>query len=183
MIRRPPSRPQQRGEAVLITLVFLLVCLLGLVVAMRDGIVGTMAAGNDLARQKGVQIADIALRQVENRILAVYRGMPLQVSATGQAWWRDVAAATAAPTPSYWDRCVDNPDATLRCASIAVAIDGTSLPYVAYAVVQPTGRSDATTCSLAQYTAVYYAIHLHVMESNGATAVDTETVYRLCTIA
>ena len=30
-------------------------------------------------------------------------------------------------------------------------------------------------------TAVYYDVFVHLKESNGATAVDTETVYRLCT--
>lgn len=183
MRRRPLSAPRrQRGEIVLVTLVFLLVCLLGLATAMRDGVVNTMATGNNLARQKGVQVADIALRQVEARILDAYGGMPLQLGAASQPWWRDVPAATAAPAPAYWDRCLGNSDATLRCASIAVTVDGRALPYTAYAVVQPTGRSDSTSCSLAQYTAVYYAIHLHVKESNGATAVDTETVYRLCTL-
>jgi hypothetical protein len=187
--RPPPRRPgrtpprRQRGEIVLVTLVFLLVSLLGLMVSMRDGIVNTMTVGNNLARQKGVQVADIALRQVESRILAAYAGMPLQLSAGSQAWWRDVSATTPAPAPGYWDACLGNADATRRCASIALAVDGRPLPYTAYAVVQPTGRSDATSCSLAQYMAVYYAIHLHVKEANGATAVDTETVYRLCILA
>ena len=180
--RRAAAPRRQRGEIILITLVFLLVSLLGLLHSMRDGIVNSMTTGNNLARQKGVQVADIALRQVESRILAAYAGMPLQLSAAGQAWWRDVPAATAAPAAAYWDGCLGNADATRRCASIAVTVDGRTLPYTAYAVVQPTGRSDATSCSLAQYVAVYYAIHLHVMESNGATAVDTETVYRLCTL-
>jgi Tfp pilus assembly protein PilX len=186
--RRASGRgTRQRGDILLVTMVFLLVCLLGLLVSMRDGVVQTTMTGNHLARQKDVQVADIALRTLENQLTTYSGGQDLKLSAAGQPWWRDVAAGTASPTDTtstYWDNCLGNSDTTLRCGSITVAINSTNLPYTAYAVVQPTGRWDTTSCDMGtqgQFTAVYYDVFVHLKESNGATAVDTETVYRLCT--
>jgi Tfp pilus assembly protein PilX len=179
-----PAPRSQRGDILLVTMVFLLVCLLGLLVSMKDGVVQTTMTGNHLARQKDVQVADIALRALENQLTTYSGGQDLKLSAAGQPWWRDVAGSTLAPAGTYWDSCLGNANTTLRCGSITVAVNGNNLPYTAYAVVQPTGRWDTTSCDLGaqgQFTAVYYDVFMHLKESNGATAVDTETVYRLCT--
>lgn len=172
---------RQRGDIMLVTMVFLLVCLLGLVVAMRDGLVSTLMSGNNLARQRDVQVSDIATRQVETQILAAYGGMPLEIGASGQVWMRMVPAGTAAPTDAYWDSCLGNSDTTLRCGSVSVSVNGTALGYTALAVVQPTGRSDANSCDLAGQQATYYDVYVHLKETNGVTSSNTETVYRLCT--
>jgi len=172
---------RQRGDIMLVTLVFLLLCLLGLVVSMRDSMINTTMNGNNLARQKDVQVADIALRQLETQVLAAYGGQALELSASGQPWWRNVAAGTAAPTGTYWDSCLGNATDSARCGAVSVAVNGSALNYTALAVVQPTGRSDSTSCDLAQFQAVYYDLYVHVKESNGVTAVNTETVYRICT--
>jgi Tfp pilus assembly protein PilX len=184
-IPKPPRR-RQRGDILLITLVCLLVCLMGLLVAMRSGVSESLMNGNNLARQKDVQVGDIALRQVESQIQSVYGGMPLETSASAQPWYRDVTAGTAAPAASYWANCVGNSTASARCASLSLAVNGSAIPYKAYAVVQPTGRYDSTSCAMGsavQYTAEYYDIFIHVAESSGATAVNTETVFRICTIS
>jgi Tfp pilus assembly protein PilX len=182
---RAPFAPRaQRGDIMLVTMVFLLVCLLGLLVSMRDGVVQTVMTGNHLARQRDVQVADVALRTLENQMSIYSGGQDLKLSALGQAWWRDVPAGTLAPSGTYWDSCLGSSDTTARCGSVTVAVNGTTLPYTAYAVVQPTGRYDSTSCDLGtqgQFTAVYYDVFVHLQESNGTTAVDTETVYRLCT--
>ena len=183
LARRAPPRPQ-RGDILLVTMVFLLVCLLGLLVSMRDGVLQTVMTGNHLERQRSVQVADVALRTLENQLQTYSGGQDLALSASGQPWWRDVSAGTAAPTTSYWDTCLGNSNSGLRCSSYTVAVNGTTLPYTAFAVVQPTGRFDTTSCDLGaqgQFTAVYYDVFVHLEETNGATAVDTETVYRLCT--
>jgi Tfp pilus assembly protein PilX len=181
----PGQSPRsQRGDILLVTMVFLLVCLLGLLVSMRDGVVQTTMTGNHLARQRDVQVADIALRTLENQLTTYSGGQDLKLSASGQPWWRDVTAGTDPPPATYWDACLGNSDTTLRCGSVTVAVNGSALPFNAYAVVQPTGRWDTTSCDMGmqgQFTAVYYDVFVHLKESNGATAVDTETVYRLCT--
>jgi len=186
---RAGARRSQAGDITLVTLIFLLVCLLGLLVAMRSSTVETLMNGNNLARQKDVQVGDVALRQVESQILSTYGGAPLETSAVNQPWYRDVTAGTAAPqtttTPTYWDTCLGNSTASLRCAALTLPSNGTTPPYTAYVVVQPTGRYDTTSCSVGtagQFTAEYYDIFLHIVESSGATAVNTETVYRICTI-
>lgn len=173
----------QRGDILLVTMVFLLLALLAVLTAMRSGIVDTQLAGNNLARQRDVQVADIALRQIESQINSASAGMPLETSASTQPWYRDVSAGAAAPTAAYWNDCLGNSAAASRCGSLAVTIGGSALPYTAYAVVQPTGRSDGTACTLGtsgQFTANYYDVFIHVAEANGATAVNTETIYRIC---
>ena len=177
--RRGANR--QRGDILLIVMVFLLVSLLGLVVSMREGIVSTLMGGNNLARQRDVQVSDVATRQVEGMILATYAGMPLQISAGGQTWMRMVSGGTAAPDAAYWDACLGNADTTKRCAAVTPTVNSVALGYTALVVVQPTGRTDSNSCQLAQLQATFYDVFVHVKESNGVTSSNTETVYRLCT--
>lgn len=179
------SQRRERGDILLVTLIFLLVSLLAVLTAMRTGLVDNLLTGNNLARQKDVQVGDIALRMIESQINATSAGMPLETSAANQTWYRDVAAGTAAPDATYWANCLGNSAASLRCGSLTLTLGTTTLPYTAYAVVQPTGRIDSTACTLGssgQYTADYYDVFINVQESNGATVVNTETIYRICTI-
>jgi Tfp pilus assembly protein PilX len=185
--RRPLARTQ-RGDIMLVTMVFLLVCLLGLVVSMREGIVSTLMNGNNLARQRDVQVSDIATRQAEGLVQGAAGGMPLQISAFTQPWMRIGAATSvfAPPDASYWDACLGNSDSTLRCGSITPTVNGVALGYTALMVVQYTGRgrdpySCQTATSTRPQTATYYDVFLHVKEANGVTSSDTHTVYRLCT--
>lgn len=184
-VNRPRScaaRQTQRGEILLITLVLLLLMLLATVVGMREGLTSTWMTGNTLARRKDVMSADIALRMVESQMVAASGGSALEIVAAGQPWWRDVPAGTAPPDDAYWAQCLNNGDATKRCAQVALNVNGAAIPYTALAVVQPTGRSDAVSCNLAQYRAAYYDVFIHVTEANGATGATTETVYRICTL-
>lgn len=186
-VRRPSQRQpahRQRGDIMLVTMVFLLVCLLGLVVSMREGIVSTLMNGNNLARQRDVQVSDIATRLAEAQISGSTQ--LLQVSAFNQPWMRVSATTTVfpAPTAAYWDSCLGNSDSTLRCASIAPTVGGTALGYTVLMVVQYTGRYDLNSCQMTtpvQYMASFYDVYVHVKEANGVTSSDTHTVYRLCT--
>lgn len=183
---RPRGRDRrrgQRGDVLLVTLVLMLVVLLGVVMALRQSLASQWLAGNNLTQQKDVHATDIALRVLEGQVTGISAGMPLEVAAAGQDWYRDVAPGTAAPTPAYWASCVGNSNAALRCSSFSVVANGTTLPYTAYAVVQPTGRSDSHSCSLAQYQAIYYDLIVRVQETGGATSATSQTVYRICTIA
>jgi hypothetical protein len=184
-----PAR-RQRGDIMLVTMVFLLVALLGLVVSMREGLVATLMGGNNLARQRDVQVSDIALRQAEKQISSVGASVPLQITASTQPWMRiDLAAGTdtfPAPDAAYWDSCLGNSDSTLRCSSVAPAVGGTALGYTALMVVQYTGRgADTDSCQAAdapvKFVASYYDLYVHVKEANGVTSSDTHTVFRLCT--
>ena len=177
------ARRRQRGDIMLVTLVFVLMCLLGLVYSMRDTIVSNQMTGNNLVRQKDVQVADIALRIAEGKILSIYAGQPLEVSAVNQSWWRAVAAGATIP-PGYWDTCAgSSATSTTRCDTFPVKVNNAAIPYTAYVVVQPGGRADTgSACTVSQFTAMYYDIFVHIKESNGATDANTEAIYRLCAL-
>jgi len=186
---RPPSsahRHRQRGDILLVTMVFLLLCLLGLIGAMRDTMVETAQAGNNLARQRDTQVADLATQYIRNQILAdVPAGTPLAMAPllTSQPWWRQVPATSAAKPPD-WQTCNKNGDPANRCGPVTLTAGTQALPYTALVAVQPTGRTDPNSpqCNagngMAQ--AVYYAVFVHVQEAGGATAVNTESVYQAC---
>ena len=176
---------RQRGETLILVLVTLLVMCLGLLYTLRGVSLDAQMAGNTLARQKDNQVADIALRNLESQILAVYGAQPLEVSASGQTWFRSVAAGTAGPANSYWTSCAGNSSSSLRCASetVTVTVNSVALAYNVLAVVQPTGQYDLYACGLSQYKALYYDVFLNVAEPNGATSTTVETIYRLCTLS
>ena len=196
------SRRRQRGDTLLVVLIFLLVCLMGLVVSMRGSIVTTQSVGSNLQRQKNLQMADVALAQVESLMVANSdaTGQPLEFSvgsgSSQPAWWRDVFPAVSTvlpPDEPYWATCATTNanDATKRCYTFTVnnagatAVTGGGQSYSAWAVVQPAGRKpDTDGCHLNSnnYTmASFYTIYIRVREISGATSATTETVYRLCT--
>ena len=179
------SPGRQRGETLILVLVTLLVMCLGLLYTLRGVTLDAQMAGNTLARQKDTQVADIALRNLESQILAVYGATPLEISASGQTWFRTVSSGTAAPNYAYWSACSGNSNTTLRCAAetVTVTVNSVALVYNVLAVVQPTGQSDLYACGLSQYKALYYDIFLNVKETNGATSTTVETIYRLCTLS
>lgn len=181
---RTPRRRRQRGEIMLLTLVALLVCLIGLIYAMRETIITTLISGNNLAKQKDVQANDVALRMVEDLITNVYAGQALELSASDQTWFRDVqptaVPAPAPPDAAYWANCVGAAAAS-RCAEMALPAAVQPAGAVARVVVQPTGRTDATVCGLS-LLAVYYDIYLYVQEPSLTTFATTHTVFKLCTL-
>ncbi len=173
----------QRGDIMLVTLVFLLVCLLGLIVSMRDGIVTTTMTGNNLVRQKDVHVADLALAVVASNIQATVglNGQPLSLSATAKNWYRQ-GGVVAAPTAAYWNTCYSaTTSTTTSCGTVSPITVGTdTLPYTVYAVVQEDATDLSTSSACAPLTTVYYDVFVHVKESNGATAADTESIYKVC---
>lgn len=179
---------RQRGDILLVTMVFLLVCLLGLVVSTREGIVSTLMGGNNLARQRDVQVADVAVREMENQIQMASGGVDLRSSvvAFSQPWLRIPAGTTApAPNSAYWDACLGNSDPAARCGAVPTA-SGAPAGYPALAVVQYTGRSDPYSCQTTGSNgqpeiAFFYDVFIHLKEANGVTSSTTETVYLLCT--
>jgi len=186
--RRRHARRSERGDIMLVTMVFLLLCLLGLIGSMRDTVVATNLASNNLARQRDTQVADMAAQYIRNQIRtnsAAGISLVTQSAVTNQLWWRDTGATAAAapPTADYWRTCLGNSDAAQRCGAITLTSGGSNLPYTALAFVQPTGRIDksGTQCNTnGTEIATFYAVYVHVQESNGATSVNTESVYQAC---
>lgn len=172
------TRAAQRGDILLFTLLLLLLLLLGALTASREGITTTWLIGNTVTRNKDVHVADIALRLVERTMGNTASGTPLEFVASAQSWYHDVAPGTSPPTDAFWVTCLSSG----TCASTAVTVNGSAVPYTALWYTQPTGTSDTTTCPLAQYNrAMYYDVFVHVLESNGTTAATTETITRVCT--
>jgi len=177
--RRPLRRPVpggQQGQVLILTITVLLVLALGFMYVMRRTMIDSVASGNTVARQRDVQVADIALRNFEQTIFNTYGDQRLEISAVGQAWWRPVAAGTALPT-NFWSTCA----AAGVCSSFAVSVNGQALPYTAWVSVQSTGRQpDLYACQMQNFAAYYYDVNIHVVEASGTTAANTETVYKLC---
>jgi Tfp pilus assembly protein PilX len=178
MIRRPG---RQRGDILLFTLVLLLLLLLGALVAMREGLTNTWMNGNTLVRQKNVHVSDAALRMVEQTVGVASGSLPLELAATGQQWYRDVAPNTPPPSDSYWDSCASSSTASTRCATLNVTVGSSTVPYTVTYLVQPTGRMDKTCKFPTAYDAHYYDVFIHVKETSGSTAANTESIIRLCT--
>lgn len=179
-------RHGQRGDTLLVTLLVLLVLFMGVVYTMRTTVVDAFTAGNTLARQKDTQISDLALRLAEATIYSSSSGMALELSGLNQPWYRVVAPGTSGPNSAYWSSCLGNNTTSLRCGSISLAVNGQTPPYLAYAVVQPTGYHDVYACAVQGQTAWYYDIYLYIAEAPGGatnsayTNITTETVYKLC---
>jgi type II secretory pathway pseudopilin PulG len=182
----PPRRQRQRGEILLFTLVALLLCLVGLIFAMRDTIITTLVTGNNLAKQKNAQANDIALKLIQSHIDAVVTGtgMDLPFSATGEGWYRaiDPDAAPQPPTPDadYWAKCTPTGDTRQRCSTEPLPGTGRNAKFV----VQPTGRGDDLGCPVKDgsllLTAVYYDVFIYVEEASQATSATTHTEYKIC---
>lgn len=173
-------QPRQAGEALILTLLVLVVLYLGFLYTMRFVMSDAQMAGNNLALQKNTQSADIALRNLEDVIYQASNLVPLEINATGQPWYRVVAPGTAGPDAAYWKACLGNASAANRCGSVNVAIGNTGLPFTAKAVVQPTGRTDAYGCEVGTLSALYYDVFLNIQESSAATSAAIETVVKLC---
>lgn len=169
---------RQRGDVLLLVLVVLVVLILGFTYSLRHVILDTQMAGNNLARQKAVQVADVALRNFGTQLLPY--NQPLEIVAINKTWFRDVVAGTAPPSGSYWKNCNGNGSTALRCAAVNVAIGASNLPYTALVVLQPTGRTGSCSSTVTP-NALYYDIFVYASETSAASAVTTETVYKLCT--
>jgi hypothetical protein len=192
--RRAQRKPQQ-GFVLLLTLITLLVLLFGVLFTMRGTLLQTAMTGNTLQRQKDVQSSDLALRQVQQAIIQTANNagdVPLEIAATGKAWfyippnsgsvWPVPGSASA---PTYWQTCqgAGTCDTVANVASvISPAPPSLANGYTALVTVVPTNQpTDAYSCGNTGFTATYYDIFLHTQEANATTAVNTETVFKLCT--
>ena len=174
------GRISQRGDILIIVLIALVVCVMGLLSSMRQTLFSTQMTGNVLARQKEVQVADIAVRMIDNIILTTYGGINLEIGSYTQPWYRDVPATTAGPTAAYWASCLGSGDPTARCAAEPLIVNGNTLPYTALVVVQPTALTDSGACGLPPYIAHFYDIYVYITDAAGTSTASTETVYQLC---
>jgi Tfp pilus assembly protein PilX len=185
---RTGARRRERGEILLFTLVALLLCLVGLIYAMRDTIITTLVTGNNLAKQKNVQASDIALQRIQSHVDGVITvtGMDLPFSAAGEGWFRAIDPNAAVPTQplapdaEYWAQCTAGGGLTARCSTETLAGIGRKAKFV----VQPTGRGDELGCPVKDgapsLMAVYYDIFVYVEEANQATSATTHTEYKVC---
>lgn len=182
MARIKPMKSTQTGEALILTLLVLVVLYLGFLYTMRYVMTDAQMAGNNLAQQKNAQSADIALRNLETMMYQASNLIALELSANGQPWYRVVAPGTAGPNTAYWKSCLGNSSSAQRCGSVTVKIGNTNLPFTALAVVQPTDRRDLYACPLGNgaLAANYYDVFINIQESSAATSATTETVIKLC---
>lgn len=193
------KRGRQDGYVLLLTLITLLVLLFGILFTMRGTLLQTEMTGNTLQRQKNVQAGDLALRQVQQAIIQTSQNagtVPLEIAAGSTHWFYIPPASTATPpvpwaapgtgaNATFWQTCqsagqcdtLSNVAAVINPAPPAIASG-----YTALVTVVPTNLpTDAYSCGTTGYTATYYDIFMHLQEANGQTAVNTESVFKLCT--
>ena len=173
------SLHRQRGDTLLLVLLTLLVLFLGGMYMLRSVMLNSQMAGNTLARQKNVQVGDVALNVVNRMIFNASGNQALEVMATGLPWYRAVAPGTPGPDTNDWKNCISNS----TCAVVAMPATnsaGASLNYLALVVVQPTNRTDTYQCITSGTIAKYYDVFIRIGESSGASAANTESLYKLC---
>jgi len=197
----------QRGYVLLLTLITLVVLLFGVLFTLRGDLLQNVMTGNTAQRQKDVQVGDIALRQVQQALIATIQNggnQVLDVAAHGQPWFFTPPAGSmpasapfyASPPgtpnayPGFWTNCQGNNQcaplssvvSVLNPAPPAIAATG-GQPYRILVSVWPTNQpTNAYACGTTGYTASYYAIYLHIVEPNGTTATNTQSVIKLCTL-
>jgi len=202
-IARQPRTPQaQQGYVLLLTLITLVVLLFGVLFTVRGTLFQSVMTGNTVQRQKDVQAGDLALRQVQQALIATVQGAgsPLDVAASGQPWFyaptvTPTSPASAvpganAPYADFWSTC----NANKQCAPLSSMVsvlspappainDPSGQPYRVLVSVWPTNRpTNAYACGTTGYTASYYTVFLNIGEASGSTAINTQSVIKLCTL-
>ncbi|MGC8807474.1 MAG: hypothetical protein ACP5QB_08010 [Thiomonas sp.] len=199
-----PLRAQQaqQGYVLLLTLITLVVLLFGVLFTMRGNLLQNVMTGNTAQRQKDVQAGDLALRQVQQALIATVQGagnQVLDVAASGQPWFYAPVVSPSAPASAvpgsnapyanFWTTCI----ASKQCAPLSSVVsvlnpappainDASGNPYQVLVSVWPTNRpTNAYACGTTGFTASYYTIFLRVAEANGSTAINTQSVIKLCT--
>ena len=195
LIFKPHRRlnPQvQRGYVLLLTLITLVVLLFGVLFTMRGTLLQTVMTGNTAQRQIDVQTGDLALRLMQQNILtATNQGTQTLENASlsaNSAPWFFIPPASALtcggntrwcePDPAYWANC-SSTSGTQFCWTLPNMAAGYSVKTVVVPTNQSTGGLSACGGN-PSLTAKYYAIFLHVVEPNGKTSANTQTVFRLC---
>ena len=182
----------QRGYVLLLTLITLVVLLFGVLFTMRGTLLQTVMTGNTEQRQKNIQMGDLALRLMQQNILtASNQGTQTLESAslsTNATPWFFVPPTTeltcgggtrwCEPDPAYWASCSSTSTSKL-CWNLPNMAEHYSVKTVVVPTNQPTGGLSACGGN-PSLTAKYYAIFLHIVEPNGKTSADTQTVFRLC---
>lgn len=179
--RRASARRAQSGSILLFTLIALLLMFLGALYTFRGAMLDTGLTDKAAARQKDIQVSDLALQQITNTMLTTSAGSVLETSASGQPWFLSTQPSGATtPNAAYWQTCIASPSSTQTCAPISLP---TSVPQQAWGFVQPTGRTDVYACHTQGLTAVFYDIWVHVVDPRTHVAADTESLYKLCVAA
>ncbi len=169
---------RQRGAILIYSLIALLLIFLGALFALRGGLTDTGLTDRFSERQKNTQASDLALQWVSSQIASTGATSPLEISASSQTWYRPVAAASASvPDQQYWLTCINNPTTTDTCAQATMP---SGVTQTAWVFVQPTGRTDTSSCGSGGESAVYYDVWIHTLDARGQVGTDTEAVYRLC---
>ncbi|WP_449370253.1 hypothetical protein [Thiomonas sp.] len=195
------KRGPQEGYVLLLTLITLLVLLFGILFTMRGTLLQTEMTGNTIQRQKDVQAGDLALRQVQQALIATVQGAgsPLDVAASGQPWFytptvtsstlASTVPGAAGPYSNFWTNC----SANNQCAPLSSMVsalnpappainDASGQPYQVLISVWPTNQpTNPYACGTTGFTASYYAVFLHITEASGSTAINTQSVIKLCT--
>lgn len=171
-------RQRQAGSVLLLVLVALILMLLGAMYTMRGNLTDTGSTDAFSQKQKAYQASDYATQWIMSQISAIGSVQPLEISGASQPWYLPANPVNSViPDASYWNTCINSPDATHVCDQITLP---STVPGQAWVFVEPTGRVDPYACSTQGLTAVFYDIWIHTISARGQTSADVESVYKLC---
>ncbi len=171
---------RQRGSALLFALAALIIIFLGTLFTLRGALTDAGLTNRFSERQKNIQASDLAQQWVVSQIETSASQQPLEISGVGKQWYLSnplSAPPGSATFPNYWTNCETGPSSTDTCAPVPMP----GVPEVAYAFVQPTGRTDPYACQTQGLVAIYYDVWVHTIIA-GSVATDTESLYKLCVL-
>jgi hypothetical protein len=169
------SQYAQRGDALLMSIIMLLLMTLGFFAVMKVIKNDSITSGALVWHGKAKEAGDIALAGLLTSITSASNGRALEYISNTPIWYR--TGNQTAPTSAYWGACFGNALTTARCDRV------TQSGFYVYEVVQSTASTaqPGLTSGCAPLKALYYKIYLHVEETSGVgVASDTEVIYRLC---
>ena len=169
------SQYAQRGDALLMSIIMLLLMTLGFFAVMKVIKNDSMTSGALVWHGKAKEAGDLALAGLITSITTTSKGRALEYMSSTPVWYR--TGNQAAPTSAYWGTCFGNTSTAVRCDRV------TKNGFYVYEVVQSTASTakPGLTSGCTPLKALYYKIYLHVEETSGAgVASDTEAIYRLC---
>lgn len=172
----PPVINRQYGNALIISVLSLLLLTLGFFAMMRVVRNDVLIAGALSWHNRGKQISEIALSRTITDVNTASEGIPLEFLPDSTAWLRR-GSNLSTPNNDYWASCsATNSDLAKRCEMITMG------NFKVYRAVQTTTVVDSSsTNSCFPSSQIYYKVYLHLEEVSGNGAqVDTETVYWLC---
>ena len=171
------SARRQRGDALLVTVIMLLLMTIGLFAIMRIVKTDSQTTGALGWRTQASQAAEQVLMLTKQQ-LDEY-GDPIRPR---RAAWFDQGAGATATTPdtAYWAGCSVNNPGSAPPARACDTLTGVNGAFTVRRAVRFIRGDEPGSCP-GDYSADFYRIFIHAEETGGnGSSADLDQVYKLC---